>query len=190
MKTAVHLLTLFCDDMFNLIFACFFLFLLIKYVYKAKTRNDSYQPETQNGHCVGEHVCFQNLTQLLDTKKLGSVSEQVANRCDFCVNWNKICGDRGLIHEKIDTVQDRNTKLFGNQFMSDIQFVLYEKVDDKWPIDANSNEIAQYVVPGHKHILSTASSVFYLMFNGSLPEKQAEIKVTDISAAGFLHMLK
>lgn len=47
-----------------------------------------------------------------------------------------------------------------------------------------------HVIPAHKFVLSTGSSVFYAMFYGGLAEVKEEIEVPDVEPSAFLTLLK
>lgn len=46
------------------------------------------------------------------------------------------------------------------------------------------------VIPAHKYVLATGSSVFYAMFYGGLAECKQEIEVPDVEPSAFLTLLK
>lgn len=46
------------------------------------------------------------------------------------------------------------------------------------------------IIPAHKYVLATGSSVFYAMFYGGLPENKRDIEVPDVEPAAFLALLK
>lgn len=46
------------------------------------------------------------------------------------------------------------------------------------------------IIPAHKYVLATASSVFYAMFYGGLAECKQEIEVPDVEPSAFLTLLK
>lgn len=46
------------------------------------------------------------------------------------------------------------------------------------------------VIPAHKYVLATGSSVFYAMFYGGLAECKEEIEVPDVEPSAFLTLLK
>lgn len=46
------------------------------------------------------------------------------------------------------------------------------------------------IIPAHKYILATGSSVFYAMFYGGLAEIKQDIKVPDVEPAAFLTLLR
>lgn len=46
------------------------------------------------------------------------------------------------------------------------------------------------VIPAHKYVLATGSSVFYAMFFGGLAECKQEIEVPDVEPSAFLTLLK
>lgn len=46
------------------------------------------------------------------------------------------------------------------------------------------------IIPAHKYVLATASSVFYAMFYGGLAECKQEIEVPDVEPSAFLALLK
>ncbi|XP_013192203.1 BTB/POZ domain-containing protein 6-B isoform X1 [Amyelois transitella] len=75
------------------------------------------------------------------------------------------------------TVRERNAAMFNNQLMSDITFRV------------GSPDHIQ-VIPAHKYVLATASSVFYAMFYGGLAECKQEIEVPDVEPSAFLTLLK
>jgi BTB/POZ domain-containing protein 3/6 len=47
----------------------------------------------------------------------------------------------------------------------------------------------QKIIPAHKYVLATGSSVFYAMFYGGLAENK-EIRVPDVEPSAFLTMLR
>lgn len=46
------------------------------------------------------------------------------------------------------------------------------------------------MIPAHKYVLATGSSVFYAMFYGGLAECKQEIEVPDVEPSAFLTLLK
>lgn len=46
------------------------------------------------------------------------------------------------------------------------------------------------IIPAHKYVLATGSSVFYAMFYGGLAECKQEIEVPDVEPSAFLILLK
>lgn len=46
------------------------------------------------------------------------------------------------------------------------------------------------IIPAHKYVLATGSSVFYAMFYGGLADNKQEIKVPDVEPSAFLTLLK
>ncbi|CAH0594116.1 unnamed protein product [Chrysodeixis includens] len=75
------------------------------------------------------------------------------------------------------TVRERNAAMFNNQLMSDITFIV-------------GGPGHTQVIPAHKYVLATASSVFYAMFYGGLAECKLEIEVPDVEPSAFLTLLK
>ncbi|XP_044745356.1 BTB/POZ domain-containing protein 6 isoform X1 [Coccinella septempunctata] len=75
------------------------------------------------------------------------------------------------------TVRERNAAMFNNELMSDVKFIVGTP---------NNTQ----VVPAHKYVLATGSSVFYAMFYGSLAECKEEIEVPDVEPSAFLTLLK
>ncbi|XP_062531974.1 BTB/POZ domain containing protein isoform X5 [Bombyx mori] len=75
------------------------------------------------------------------------------------------------------TVRERNAAMFNNQLMSDITFIVGAPGHTK-------------IIPAHKYVLATASSVFYAMFYGGLAECKQEIEVPDVEPSAFLALLK
>ncbi|XP_076267442.1 BTB/POZ domain containing protein 3 lute isoform X2 [Rhynchophorus ferrugineus] len=72
------------------------------------------------------------------------------------------------------TVRERNAAMFNNDLMADIRFVVG----------------SSQVIPAHKYVLATGSSVFYAMFYGGLAECKEEIEVPDVEPSAFLTLLK
>lgn len=75
------------------------------------------------------------------------------------------------------TVRERNAAMFNNELMADVRFVV------------GSPGLTQ-VIPAHKYVLATGSSVFYAMFYGGLAEHKEEIEVPDVEPSAFLTLLK
>ncbi|KAL3286055.1 hypothetical protein HHI36_000568 [Cryptolaemus montrouzieri] len=75
------------------------------------------------------------------------------------------------------TVRERNAAMFNNDLMADVKFVVGSP---------NSTQ----VIPAHKYVLATGSSVFYAMFYGGLAECKEEIEVPDVEPSAFLTLLK
>jgi len=46
------------------------------------------------------------------------------------------------------------------------------------------------LIPSHKYILATGSSVFYAMFYGGLADTKEEIEVPDVEPTAFLTLLR
>lgn len=76
------------------------------------------------------------------------------------------------------TVRERNAAMFNNDLMADVRFVV------------GAGQTGAQVVPAHKYVLATGSSVFYAMFYGGLAECKEEIQVPDVEPAAFLTLLK
>ncbi|CAG9853639.1 unnamed protein product [Phyllotreta striolata] len=74
-------------------------------------------------------------------------------------------------------VRQRNAAMFNNELMSDIKFIV-------------GPPGSTHVIPAHKYVLSTGSSVFYAMFYGGLAEVKEEIEVPDVEPSAFLALLK
>ncbi|XP_044730523.1 BTB/POZ domain-containing protein 6 isoform X2 [Chrysoperla carnea] len=75
------------------------------------------------------------------------------------------------------TVRERNAAMFNNELMADIKFVVGTPGMTK-------------VIPAHKYVLATGSSVFYAMFYGGLAEHKEEIEVPDVEPSAFLTLLR
>ncbi|XP_034833913.2 BTB/POZ domain-containing protein 6-B isoform X2 [Maniola hyperantus] len=75
------------------------------------------------------------------------------------------------------TVRERNAAMFNNQLMADITFIV-------------GGPGHTQVIPAHKYVLATGSSVFYAMFYGGLAECKQEIEVPDVEPSAFLILLK
>lgn len=75
------------------------------------------------------------------------------------------------------TVRERNAAMFNNELMADVRFIV------------GSPGLTQ-VIPAHKYVLATGSSVFYAMFYGGLAEHKEEIEVPDVEPSAFLTLLK
>nr|CAB3508078.1 unnamed protein product [Spodoptera littoralis] len=75
------------------------------------------------------------------------------------------------------TVRERNAAMFNNQLMSDVTFIV-------------GGPGHSQIIPAHKYVLATASSVFYAMFYGGLAECKQEIEVPDVEPSAFLTLLK
>ncbi|XP_050295421.1 BTB/POZ domain-containing protein 6-B-like isoform X2 [Anthonomus grandis grandis] len=75
------------------------------------------------------------------------------------------------------TVRERNAAMFNNDLMSDIRFLV-------------GHPGATQVIPAHKYVLATGSSVFYAMFYGGLAECKDQIEVPDVEPSAFLILLK
>ncbi|XP_054726182.1 BTB/POZ domain-containing protein 6-B isoform X1 [Anastrepha obliqua] len=77
------------------------------------------------------------------------------------------------------TVLERNAAMFNNELMSDVKFAVGGEFAD-----------CVQIIPAHKYILATGSSVFYAMFYGGLAENKQEIKVPDVEPSAFLTLLR
>lgn len=75
------------------------------------------------------------------------------------------------------TVRERNAAMFNNDLMADVKFVV------------GTPGMTQ-VIPAHKYVLATGSSVFYAMFYGGLAECKEDIEVPDVEPSAFLTLLK
>ncbi|CAG9106013.1 unnamed protein product [Plutella xylostella] len=75
------------------------------------------------------------------------------------------------------TIRERNAAMFNNQLMADIRFIVGQPGHTQ-------------VIPAHKYVLATGSSVFYAMFFGGLAECKQEIEVPDVEPSAFLTLLK
>ncbi|XP_031349878.1 BTB/POZ domain-containing protein 6 isoform X2 [Photinus pyralis] len=75
------------------------------------------------------------------------------------------------------TVRERNAAMFNNELMADVKFIV-------------GSSGATQVIPAHKYVLATSSSVFYAMFHGGLAECKEEIEVPDVEPSAFLTLLK
>ncbi|XP_013170979.1 PREDICTED: BTB/POZ domain-containing protein 6 isoform X3 [Papilio xuthus] len=75
------------------------------------------------------------------------------------------------------TVRERNAAMFNNQLMADITFIVGSPGHTQ-------------IIPAHKYVLATGSSVFYAMFYGGLAECKPEIEVPDVEPSAFLTLLK
>ncbi|XP_050672013.1 BTB/POZ domain-containing protein 6-B isoform X2 [Leptidea sinapis] len=75
------------------------------------------------------------------------------------------------------TIRDRNAAMFNNQLMADVTFVVGPPGHTQ-------------VIPAHKYVLATGSSVFYAMFYGGLAESKQDIEVPDVDPSAFLTLLK
>lgn len=75
------------------------------------------------------------------------------------------------------TVRERNAAMFNNDLMADIKFIV-------------GTPGSTQVIPAHKYVLATGSSVFYAMFYGGLAECKEEIEVPDVEPLAFLTLLK
>ncbi|KAG5895181.1 hypothetical protein JTB14_007347 [Gonioctena quinquepunctata] len=75
------------------------------------------------------------------------------------------------------TVRERNAAMFNNDLMADIRFLV-------------GTPGSTQVIPAHKYVLATGSSVFYAMFYGGLAECKEEIEVPDVEPSAFLTLLK
>nr|XP_002738077.2 PREDICTED: BTB/POZ domain-containing protein 3-like [Saccoglossus kowalevskii] len=67
--------------------------------------------------------------------------------------------------------------MFLNELMSDIHFLVGPK---------NSAQL----MPSHKYVLATGSSVFYAMFYGDLAENRSEIEIPDVEPQAFINLLR
>ncbi|CAG9765685.1 unnamed protein product [Ceutorhynchus assimilis] len=75
------------------------------------------------------------------------------------------------------TVRERNAAMFNNDLMADIKFIV-------------GLPGSTQIIPAHKYVLATGSSVFYAMFYGGLAECKEEIIVPDVEPSAFLILLK
>nr|CAH7725200.1 unnamed protein product [Callosobruchus chinensis] len=75
------------------------------------------------------------------------------------------------------TVRERNAAMFNNDLMADIRFLV-------------GTPGSTQLIPAHKYVLATGSSVFYAMFYGGLAECKEEIEVPDVEPSAFLTLLK
>ena len=76
-------------------------------------------------------------------------------------------------------VKARITHLFNNNLLSDVYFLV-----------GKGEKSSKQRIPAHKLVLSTGSSVFYAMFNGSLAMNTEVIEVPDIEPEIFLALLR
>nr|XP_037274568.1 BTB/POZ domain-containing protein 6-B-like isoform X1 [Rhipicephalus microplus] len=77
------------------------------------------------------------------------------------------------------SVRERNAAMFRNELMSDVRFL----VGPKGP--------QQQVVPAHRYVLATGSSVFHAMFYGGLAAPPGQdIEIPDVEPAAFLVLLR
>jgi hypothetical protein len=148
-------------------------------------------PEAQNGHCVRTpHECCMETASLL---ALSRRKKQHVEPCPL-VEESKQPINMEICEEKQSAaIKDRNALLYNNHFLSDVEFVLDYLQPESETLDSDCTSQAKTtttVIVAHRHVLAAASSVFNAMFFGSLPEKQMQIRVTDISVEGFLHMLR
>lgn len=74
-------------------------------------------------------------------------------------------------------VRERNAAMFNNDLMADIRFLVGPPGSTQ-------------IIPAHKYVLATGSSVFYAMFYGGLAECKDEIEVPDVEPNAFLTLLK
>lgn len=94
------------------------------------------------------------------------------------------------------TIRERNAAMFNNELMADIKFIVgsdgmsghffYEIF---FIINFCFSDHIQ-IIPAHKYVLATGSSVFYAMFYGGLADNKQEIKVPDVEPSAFLTLLK
>lgn len=75
------------------------------------------------------------------------------------------------------SVRERNAAMFNNELMADVKFIV-------------GSSGSTQVIPAHRYVLATGSSVFYAMFYGGLAECEEEIKVPDVEPSAFLTLLK
>ncbi|XP_002130943.2 BTB/POZ domain-containing protein 6-B [Ciona intestinalis] len=75
------------------------------------------------------------------------------------------------------TIRERNEKMFNNELLSDIHFIV-------GPLGASKR------IPAHKYVLAIGSSVFFAMFNGDLAENKEEIHIPDVEPKAFLALLR
>ncbi|CAH1162961.1 unnamed protein product, partial [Phaedon cochleariae] len=75
------------------------------------------------------------------------------------------------------SVRERNAAMFNNDLMADIRFLV-------------GSPGSTQLIPAHKYVLATGSSVFYAMFYGGLAECKEEIEVPDVEPSAFLTLLK
>lgn len=76
---------------------------------------------------------------------------------------------------KASTVRERNEKMFKNELLSDVHFLVGHGKER---------------IPGHKYVLAISSPVFLAMFYGKLAEKDGEILVTDADPDAFVELLR
>ena len=143
----------------------------------------SFEPQTQNGQCVGEHhVCGAvqwlreiepksppksladepHANQFIQT--LESKHERISNdffNCDILNSMRISPTDEAFWQERMCNVQEKNAALFNNELMSDVRFVFFQKglaqeVSDLCKTRLTSSKV-QLVVPAHKHILGMGS---------------------------------
>ena len=84
-----------------------------------------------------------------------------------------------------DSLKGRISSLFLNDFMSDVCFVCESSFTKN-----TTPEQTKVILPAHKFILCSASSVFYTMFYGSLPESSQNVIISDIKSETFIEMLR
>lgn len=75
------------------------------------------------------------------------------------------------------TVRERNAAMFNNDLMADVRFIV-------------GSPGSTQIIPAHKYVLATGSSVFYAMFYGGLAECKEAIEVPDVEPSAFLTLLK
>ena len=84
-------------------------------------------------------------------------------------NWQAEC----------TTVKQRNALMFNNDFMADVFFRVGESPNSQ-------------LIPAHKYILATGSSVFHAMFFGSYGStcNSKDVIIPDVEPIAFLNLLR
>lgn len=95
------------------------------------------------------------------------------------------------------TIRERNAAMFNNELMADIKFIVgSDGMSEHFFYEIIFINILGFfsdhiqIIPAHKYVLATGSSVFYAMFYGGLADNKQEIKVPDVEPSAFLTLLK
>lgn len=102
-------------------------------------------------------------------------NENISKKITDDFNWQS----------KLNSVKERNSVLFNNDYMSDLTLLVGNCDNFK---DKNSKNAIK--IPVHKHCLAAGSPVFYAMLYGDLAEKKPIINLPDDDPQGIMNLLR
>ena len=70
--------------------------------------------------------------------------------------------DEEIWQTEMRSIRERNQRMFNNELMSDVYFIV--------------GKTEKMKIPAHKYVMGIGSPVFYAMFYGRMAEKGCEIK--------------